>query len=127
MNKLVEALGPAFAAGFAVQQLLEILDSVLEKLKFVAENKKAVFGLLAVIAGLLLAFGAGLRVLQPLGLDDADLWDALVTALIISAGTEGFNSIVKFLGYAKENKKSEAALKKADAKGKNALALVERT
>ena len=26
MEKLVIALGPAFAAGFAVQQLLEILD-----------------------------------------------------------------------------------------------------
>jgi hypothetical protein len=35
--------------------------------------------------------------------------DFLVTALIISAGTEGFNSLLKLLGYAKETKKGDAA------------------
>jgi hypothetical protein len=34
--------------------------------------------------------------------------DVIVTALVLSAGTEGFNSILKFLGYAKEDKKAQA-------------------
>jgi hypothetical protein len=53
-----------------------------------------------------------------------------VNALIISAGTEGFNSVMKFLSYQKESAKSDAAVKKADAAakqvpdGKGALGLV---
>jgi hypothetical protein len=35
--------------------------------------------------------------------------DFIATALIISAGTEGVNSILKFLKYSKEDKKREAA------------------
>jgi hypothetical protein len=81
-------------------------------------------GLISLGFGLLLAFGAGLRVLQPLGIGQADVLDGIVTALIISAGTEGFNSIMKFLGYAKEEKKAESATKKEEADG--ALPLVER-
>jgi hypothetical protein len=37
-----------------------------------------------------------------------------VTVLVISAGTEGVNSILKFLGYAKEDKKAQAAGKVAE-------------
>ncbi|MGD0174858.1 MAG: hypothetical protein ABSC61_10625 [Anaerolineales bacterium] len=44
MDKLVMALGPAFAAGFAVQRLLEILDPLLDKINFVKENKKLFSG-----------------------------------------------------------------------------------
>lgn len=103
MEKLVVALGPAFAAGFALQQLLEIVDPVTDKL-IGAVNKKLVLGILSLIIGLLLAFWAGLRVLQPLGAVTPDIVDAVVTGLVVSAGTEGFNSIMKFLGYAKEVK-----------------------
>jgi hypothetical protein len=35
--------------------------------------------------------------------------DTIVTALVLSAGTEGTNSIVKFLKYLKEDKKTSAA------------------
>ena len=101
MEKLVVALGPAFAAGFAVQQLLELLDPLAIKIIGTAD-KKIVLGVVSLIVGLVLAFGAGLRVLQPLGVAKADFLDGVVTALIVSAGTEGFNSIIKFLGYAKE-------------------------
>ena len=66
-------------------------------------------GLLSLAAGFLLAIGAGLRVLRPLGVAGADLADIAVTALIVSAGTEGFNSILKFLGYSKESQKAIAA------------------
>jgi len=35
--------------------------------------------------------------------------DTVLAGLVVSGGTERFNSIVKFLGYAKENKKAAAA------------------
>lgn len=115
MDELVMALGPAFAAGFAIQRLLEILDPAFDKFKFIKDYKKIIIGVVSLIAGLILAFGIGMRVLQPMGVINADFLDAIVTALVISAGTEGFNSIMKFLGYTKEDKKADAADKKKKA------------
>ncbi len=106
MDKLVTALGPVFAAGFAAQQLLEILSPIVTKLRL---NKKITMGLVSIVFGFVLSFGAGLRVLEPLGVSNAGLWDVIVSALIVSAGTEGINSVMKFLGYAKEIKGSELA------------------
>src|SRR4051812_41787273 len=106
MEKLVTALGPAFAAGFAVQRLLEILDSWIVGSTgnpYLTTYKKAILATISLIAGFALSFGAKLHVLQPLGITDADILDGIVTAFVVSAGTEGFNSIMKFLGYAKEN------------------------
>ena len=75
MDKLVVALGPAFAAGFAVQQLLEILDGFVVKIKIIGKaDKKLILGIVSLIVGLVLAFGAGLRVLQPLGVTNAELF-----------------------------------------------------
>jgi len=82
--------------------------------------KKLFLGLVSLAAGLVLAFGAGIRVLTHLGYMGHDLWDAGITALIVSAGTEGINSIMKYLGYAKENKKDEVGLRSAE------LAAVEK-
>jgi len=127
MDRLLMALGPAFAAGFAVQQLLEILDPLLGPLtikiikkvkgvKFIQEvDKKIILGIISLIFGFILTIGAGLRVLRPFMNARADFIDIIVTALIISAGTEGFNSIIKFLGYAKEHKKGEAGERKKTA------------
>jgi hypothetical protein len=109
MDTIVLSLGPAFAAGFALQQLLALLEPFLDKVELIKKNKKLILGLLSLAFGLVLAFVAELRILQPLGVDTAKFWDGIVTALVISAGTEGFNSIMKFLGYAKENKKGGAA------------------
>ena len=109
MDKLVMSLGPAFAAGFAVQQLLELLDPIVSKIK---GDKKLVLGIVSLVIGLALAFGAGLRVLQPLGIANANfVVDAIVTALIVSAGTEGINSIMKFLGYTKDKRGQDAGAK----------------
>ena len=118
MDELVMALGPAFAAGFAIQRLLEILDPTLDKVKFIKDYKKIILGVVSLIVGLALAFGVGLRVLEPLGITNAGSLDGFVTALIISAGAEGFNSILKFLGYIKEDKKADAADKKNKVKAK---------
>ena len=103
METLVLALGPAFACGFALQQLLEILNPIIEKTA--KDNKKLFMGLISLAFGLILSFGAGLRVLAVFGYVGADFWDAIVTALIVSAGTEGINTIMKYLGYSKEKKK----------------------
>ena len=115
------ALGPAFAAGLAMQQLLELLDAGASALlraetrKTTWDNvKKCVLGVVSLLIGLSTAW-AGLRVLAPLGLTKADGLDFLVTAFVISAGTEGLNSIMKFLGYAKAEKKAEAQKEKAEA------------
>jgi len=125
METLVKALGPAFAAGFAIQQLLEVLDPIITKIIGKAD-KKLVLGIVALVVGLILAFGAGLRVLQPLGVATTDFWDVIVTGLVISAGTEGINSILKFLGYSKEREKAEAGMAKKTADQQDALRFVER-
>jgi hypothetical protein len=129
MNNLVTALAPVFAAGFAVQQLLEILTSLLDldaKETF-QKYKKAILGLLSLIVGFVLAYKGYLQVLHPLLAGDVvtdpathkvtiyytrdipDYLDLIVTGLVISAGTEGVNSILKFIKYSKEEKKNEAA------------------
>jgi hypothetical protein len=124
MDSLIKALGPAFAAGFAVQRLLEIVDALLSaRGRPPGRVKPAVLGVVSLVVGVLLACAGKLRVLLPLGSDlDATLGanlaafvDYLVTGLIISAGTEGFNSILKFLNYKKEEKKAEAVEQKTEA------------
>lgn len=119
MDQLVATIVPIFAAGFAIQQFLEILDPIVVRL-IGERDKKLILGIISLIAGLLIAFGTGLRVLAPLCIYSDiqegsyfDLLDALITAFIISAGTEGINSVMKFLGYAKESKKGDAAALKA--------------
>lgn len=111
MPELGKALIPAFAAGFAVQQLLELLDPIVEKI-IPKDSKKLVLGLVALGAGLLLAIQTPIRVLQPLQLG-VDVWlDRIVTALVLSAGTQGFNSIQKYASAAKEAKKADAEIKR---------------
>jgi hypothetical protein len=112
MDKLITALAPVFAAGLGIQQLGEILSPLFDKIS--PDNKKVILGIVSLILGLVLAFAAQLHVLQPLGVAQAPglaLLDPLVTGFIISGGTEGINSILKFLKYTKEDKKNEAAAK----------------
>ena len=110
MDKLITALAPVFAAGLGIQQLGEILSPVVDRIS--ADNKKIILGVVSLTLGLVLAFTAKLHVLQILGVTPAaglDTLDAILTGLIISGGTEGVNSILKFLKYSKENQKNEAA------------------
>ena len=113
MDTLVMALAPVFAAGFAVQQLLEILTSILnlDSKPAFQNSKKAILGVVSLAAGFGLAYTVpSLRVLSPMKVD-APTVDVFVTALVLSAGTEGINSILKFLKYSKEDKKNTAASK----------------
>ena len=122
MSQLVIALAPAFAAGFALQRLLEILDPIFDKIKK-GEYKKIVLGLVSFAAGLALAKWPKVRVLTPLVAPDSApaMLDYLVTALIVSGGTEGFNSILKFLNYKKEETKQMASAKAITATSAMAL------
>lgn len=105
MDTIVLAFGPAFAAAFALQQFIEILKPLFKRLE---QKRTFVIHPVRLAAGLGLSFGAGFRVLADLGYSGHWVWDALTTGLIISGGTEGFNSILKFLGYTKQKKKDEA-------------------
>jgi hypothetical protein len=104
VDELIKAMAPAFAAGLAVQRLVDISEPVTKDLPM----KKLIVNAVAVLLGVWLAIAADLGVLKPLGADVARWADVVVTGLIVSAGSEGFNSLFKFLGYAKEAKKSEA-------------------
>jgi hypothetical protein len=131
MDKLITMLAPVFAAGLAVQQLLEILTSILDldARQAFQKYKKVILGLVALIVGFILAYKGYLQVLHPLFVaetkidpvthqvtfyysrDIPDSLDFIVTGLVISAGTEGINSILKFLKYKKEETKNDAAAK----------------
>ncbi len=124
MDPLITALAPIFVAGLAIQQLLETLDIILQKL-FDKAWKSYVMSGIALVLGLLFSWLAGLRILASLGVSSdttgmGTVVDIVVTGLIISGGTEGVNSIVKFLGYAKENQK-EAAMNKTPSDQKQNL------
>jgi hypothetical protein len=117
MNAKLTAL---FAAGFAVQQLLELMTSILDldSNPTFQKYKKAILGMLSLAAGLLLAgFVGDLRVLSVLGVTASGLpftvTDVCVTGLVLSAGTEGINSILKFAKYSKEDKKATTGSKEA--------------
>jgi hypothetical protein len=102
-------LAPIFAASVAVQQVLEVFSVLVEK--YVGESrKKAVLGAIGFLIGIILARAFNLDVMSyfKLNSDIAGI-DTVVTALVLSAGTEGTNSIVKFLKYLKEEKKATAA------------------
>jgi hypothetical protein len=106
---------PLIAAAFAIQQLLEILTSILDLDSNASfqKYKKPILGIVSLAVGFALAAAYDrLRVLAALGDYSAPAWaDIPVTALVLSAGTEGANSILKFLKYTKEDKKNTAASK----------------
>lgn len=131
-SKIVAALAPVFAAGFAVQQLLEILTSFfdLDGRPAFQKFKKPILGSVALLFGLALSAQLGIGVLHTLkGIDmsaSESLFrglDVIVTALVISAGTEGVNSILKFLKYSKEDKKRDAAAADPKSSGDGANAM----
>jgi hypothetical protein len=126
MDQLIVALGPVFVAGFAVQQFLEILTSVLnlDSNDSFAKFKKAILGVVSLALGFLLAgFVEKFRILTALKIDTGGTWlDVPLSGLVLSAGTEGVNSILKFFKYSKEDKKATAAAKDTGAVAAGAAA-----
>ena len=102
VSNVVAALAPAFAAGFAVQQGLQILDSFVDMEKIAPAKKTGLAGLVSLALGVVFATH-GITVLSALSNTKYPAWvDVIVSALVISGGTEGFNSIMKFMGYKKD-------------------------
>ncbi len=99
MDELMLALGPVVACGVALQQLLELLDPILEAAA--GRNKAWILSAVALLAAVGLSAGIGLRILKPLGVPEAGVFDVLVTALFMTAGTRGTNDLLKWIGYRK--------------------------
>jgi hypothetical protein len=107
MNPLVESLGPVFIAGFALQQLLELLDPILDRL--FKPDKAWLLSILALLLSLGITLVLGLRVLRPFGLTQAAWLDVLLTALLISSGTKWLNDLLKIISYKKQELQARAA------------------
>lgn|SRR5262249_30183788 len=123
-SNLIYALSIPFACGVGVQRLVAILDAFDTWRKADAATRAWISAAISFAFGLLVVGLTDVRILKAiatatkgtLGGDHSALVDVIVSALIISAGTEGFNSIIKFLGYAKEQTKATAAAKTQAAK-----------
>lgn len=99
MNPWAEALGPVFIAGFALQQLIELLDPFLDR--FLKLQKGWVLSVISFVVGLALAVILGLRVLNPFGVTRAPWLDVIITALLITGGTKWLNDLLKIIQYRK--------------------------
>jgi hypothetical protein len=113
MNDLAQALLLPFAAGFIVQRFLELLDPITSKWIKDPTTKRIVLAWAALVLGLVLAWTLHLEIFHdmklPQGANLPDWLDTIFTAIFISAGTEGFNSLLKFAYYRKESSKADAA------------------
>jgi hypothetical protein len=99
MSPWAESLGPVIVAGFAIQQLIELIDPVLER--FVGTRKEWLLGLLALVISLVVCLLLDLRALRPFGVTRMSALDTLLTALLITGGTRWVNDLVKIMSYKK--------------------------
>jgi hypothetical protein len=103
-----------FSAGFCIQQLLEIVDPLASMILKSDALKKSVLGLVSLALGLLIAKVGQIQLFHVLGATSfPPTLDTFLTAVFISAGTEGFNSVLKFANYKKEEAKASAADQKS--------------
>ncbi|MBZ5524544.1 MAG: hypothetical protein LAP21_20080 [Acidobacteriia bacterium] len=129
---VVYALVIPFACGVGIQRLLSILDALSTWANAKPATRTGIGALISFVFGLLVAWLGGVHVLQDIAkatklCGSYPVYpvyvDVIVTALIVSAGTEGFNSIIKFVGYAKEQQKAGTADKTNTVKTANPAAL----
>jgi hypothetical protein len=103
MNQLIEALAPVLVASFAIQQLLELLDPILDAV--IKPHKKWILSVVAFVVGLALTLILDLRILAPLGITRFPWVDVILTTLFMTGGTKGINDLIKLIGYKKEEAK----------------------
>lgn len=117
---MANVVGVVFLLGFAVQRVLELLDPfviALSELLFDKnpKGKEWTAGLISFVVGLLMAWPGTVRLLSQ-SWDKAPVWlDVLVTAVVLSAGTEAVNIVVKYLSYKKQAAKAGAVAAEAHA------------
>jgi hypothetical protein len=110
------AVSAALVVAFAIQQTVEIFDSIsavfldTDKNPEQAGKKKAILKLCSLALGILAVAVLKVDVLSVVTAVPSE-WHGVITAIALAGGTEGVNSVVKYLGYAKESKKNDAAAK----------------
>ena len=118
ISDIVKALAPAFVAGFAVQQAVELVSSMAAFISNFDNNvklKKAALSVVALVFSIFIVCALHLDVMKVFNPGDdcpSPFWHAVITIVFISAGTEGFNSLLKWISYKKEDAKASAAEKK---------------
>ena len=125
--EIMKHLLPCFAAALAVQRAIELADLGVRQIKSSADwpSKKSWY-LVAIFAITLIAVvlsGRNLLVLGALGVETNLFLDQVLSALVISGGTETINELLKFAGYKKDETKAAAQtlLTQPPAPGKMAL------
>jgi len=108
MNPLVESLGPVFIVSFALQQLIELLDPILDKV--IKPHKEWILSAVALAVGLLLTLVLGLRVLRPFGVTRMPWLDVLLTALFVAGGTKWLNDLLKIIAFKKQEVRARAMM-----------------
>ena len=115
-DSIIQTLTVPFAAGFVVQRFLEIFDPLTSKFLRNPTTKKAVLAVVSLLLGWAMAAQIPIELFHALlKLPDSSPFssgfDHFISGIFISAGTEGFNSLMKFANYKKEASKGEAASK----------------
>lgn len=97
MNPWAESLGPVVITGFALQQFLELLDPLLERM--IKAHRGLIYSLIAFTLALVLSLLLDLRALRPFNVTVLPWLDTLLTALLITGGTRWVNDLVKIMSY----------------------------
>jgi len=124
------AASAALVVAFAIQQTIEVIDSMVvalfdtDKDPAKASIKKMILKLCSVALGIFAATVMKIDVLKDVTSIAAE-WHPWISAIALAGGTEGVNSVLKYIGYAKENKKNEAA-SKLDPNKKDELKTIGR-
>lgn len=113
-NFPIQNLLVAFVAGFAIQQLLEVIDPITSLFLTKPAWKKSALGIVSLFLGFWMASAGHIQILAALSAKVSLRFDLFVTSVFISAGTEGFNSLLKFVNYKKEATKASAAAQKSE-------------
>ena len=119
MNPWAESLGPVIITSFALQQLLELIDPLLERL--LTKNKALIHSFLAFFVALGLSLLLDLQALRPFGLTRMPWLDTLLTALLITGSTKWVNDLVKVMGYKKNELRLRSALIGAESSGEGSV------
>ena len=119
MTDLVKALAPAFVIALGLEIFDKALKAAYKSIWNESENNSddsnfIIILIVIVISFIIVIIEPEIRILKHLLLDIKYSWlDIFVTALIISAGTEGFNAIIKFTKNADGKSKEVTKLLKA--------------
>lgn len=109
-------------AGFAIQQVLELLDPFVAGFSKFANKKwakdppvitkehlkKWIMAMLAFFLGMAVVGITGISLMGYINAGwENTFGDFLVSALVLGAGTEGMNTLTKYFGYVKEDRKQK--------------------